>query len=96
MPCRFRSGVTIPSHLHFTVSDLSYDVILGLPWLQLGNKSADWIRRTIRFVHDGVLVALEAGKPSKRVLKSQYGDRLLNSVQVKRLLRKKKPFSKQC
>jgi hypothetical protein len=80
--------------LHFMVSDLSYDVILGLPWLQLGGKSkcTNWIKRTISFVYAGRPVTLEAGRPSKRALKSQFGDRVLNSVEVKRLIRKKRPI----
>jgi hypothetical protein len=59
---------------------------LGLPRLEASNKTVDWLRRTISFVHTGKVVMLEAGKPSKCALKEEFGDRLLNSVQMKKLL----------
>jgi hypothetical protein len=90
-PVPFLVGSTYTEDLHFTVADITYDIILGLPWLESGNKQMDWRRRTVSFVHNARPVTLEAGRPSKRVLKRAYGDRLLNSVQVNKLLRKKQP-----
>jgi hypothetical protein len=87
----FSVGSAYTEHLHFSVTDVTYDVILGLPWLESGNKSVDWSRRTISFVHAGQVVTLEAGKPSKRAFKKEFGDRLLNSVQIKKILKKKQP-----
>jgi hypothetical protein len=75
---------TYSEDLHFSVTDVTYDVILGLPWLESGNKSVDWLRRTISFVHARHVVMLEAGKPSKRALRNEFGDRMLNSVQIKK------------
>jgi hypothetical protein len=89
VPLSIVTGYT--EDLHFTVTDLTYDIILGLPWLELANKQVDWRRRTISFIHNAAPVTLEAGKPSKRALKGQFGDRLLNSVQVNKLLKKKQP-----
>jgi hypothetical protein len=87
----FSVGSAYTEDLHFSVTDVTYDVILGLPWLEAGNKSVDWSRRTISFVHAGQVVTLEASKPSKRALKKEFGDRLLNSVQMKKILKKKQP-----
>jgi hypothetical protein len=90
-PVPFSVSSTYTEDLHFTVADIIYDIILGLPWLESGNKQVDWRRRTVSFVHNARPVTLEAGRPSKRVLKRAYGDRLLNSVQVNKPLRKKQP-----
>jgi hypothetical protein len=91
-PVPLSIGTGYTEDLHFTVTDLTYDIILGLPWLELANKQVDWKRRTISFIHNATPVTLEAGKPSKRALKSQFGDRLMNSVQVNKLLKKKQPI----
>jgi hypothetical protein len=53
----------------------------------------DWKQRTISFIHNAASVTLEAGKPSKRAIKGQFGDRLLNSVQVNKLFKKSNRFS---
>jgi hypothetical protein len=84
-------GTAYTEDLHFTVTDITYDIILGLPWLELANKQVDWKKRTISFMHEFRPVTLEVGRPSKRALKSKYGDRMLNSVQVHKLLKKKQP-----
>jgi hypothetical protein len=63
-------GADYTEDLHFTVTDLTHDVISGLPWLESGNKSVDWRRRTIAFVHEARLVTLQAGRPST---KHQWG-----------------------
>jgi hypothetical protein len=42
-------------------------------------------------VHAGQVVTLKAGKPSKRALKDELGGKLLNSVQMKKILKKKQP-----
>jgi hypothetical protein len=91
-PLPFSVGADYTEDLHFTVTDLTYDVILGLPWLESGNKSVDWRRRTFTFVHDTRLVTLAPGRPSKRALRAQFGDRLLNAVQINKILRKKQPI----
>ena len=90
-PVQFDVGPHYSEHLHFTLAPVKYDVILGLPWLESGNKQIDWHKRTISFVHAGRPVTLEAGKPSKRALRKDYGARVLNSVEVNKLLRKKQP-----
>lgn len=55
--------------LHFTLArSIKYDIILGLPWLESGNKYVDWKKRTISFIHAGAPVTPEAGKPFKRAL----------------------------
>jgi hypothetical protein len=87
----FFVGSDYTEDLHFTVIDVTYDIILGLPWLESGNKHVDWKRRIISFIHDARSVTLSAGRPSKKALHSEYGDRLLNSVQMKKILRKKQP-----
>jgi hypothetical protein len=91
-PVPFSVGAVYIEDPHFTVTDLTYDVILGLPWLEFGNKSVDWRRRTITFIHDTQLVTLAAGRPFKRALRAQFGDRLLNSVHINKILRKKQPI----
>jgi hypothetical protein len=58
----FSVGSAYSKDLHFSITDVMYDVILGLPWLESGNKFVDWLRRTISFVHAGKVVTLEAGK----------------------------------
>jgi hypothetical protein len=87
----FLVGSDYTEDLQFTVIDLTYDVILGLSWLESGNKHVDWKMRTIFFIHEARPVTLSAGWPSKRALHSEFGDRLINSIQVKRMLRKKQP-----
>lgn len=87
----FSAGSDYTEDLHFTVTDITYDIILGLPWLESGNKQVDWKKRKISFIHDATPVTLEAGRPSKRALKQEFGDRLLNSVQMKKILKKKQP-----
>jgi hypothetical protein len=90
----FSVGSAYSEDLHFSVTDVTYDIILGLPWLEAGNKTVDWLRRTISFVHADKVVTLEAGKPSKRALREEFGDKLLNSVQMKKLIGKSSLFSK--
>jgi hypothetical protein len=91
-PVPLSVGADYTEDLHFTVTNLTYDVILGLPWLESGNKSVDWRWRTIAFVHEARLVTLQAGWPSKKALHAQFGDHLLNSVQVNKILRKNQPI----
>jgi hypothetical protein len=87
----FSVGHDYNEDLQFTVTDVTYDIILGLPWLESGNKQVDWKRRIISFIHEAKLVTLSAGRPSNKALRSEYGDRLLNSVKMKKILRKKEP-----
>jgi hypothetical protein len=91
-PVPFSVGADYNEDLRFTITNLTYDVFLGLPWLESGNKLVNWRRRTIIFIHDTRLVTLAAGRPSKRALRAQFGDRLLNTVQVNKILRKKQPI----
>lgn len=44
----------------FRVTKLRYDVILGMPWLEVGNKQVDWLARTISFNEGGRKVILHA------------------------------------
>jgi hypothetical protein len=81
-PVPLSVGAHYSEDLHFTLAPIKYDIILGLPWLESGNKYVDWKKRTISFIHAGAPVMLEAGKPSKRALKQQYGSRVMNSVEV--------------
>jgi hypothetical protein len=87
----FLVGFDYTEDLHFTVTDVTYDIILGLPWLESGNKHVDWKRRIISFIHDARPVTLSAGRPSKKALRSEFGDKILNSVQMKKIFRKKQP-----
>jgi hypothetical protein len=57
-PVPLSAGADYTEDVQLTVTDLNYDVILELPWLESGNKSVDWRRRTIAFVHEARLVTL--------------------------------------
>jgi hypothetical protein len=80
----FSVGHDYTEVLQFTVTDVTYDILLGLPWLESGNKQVDWKRRIISFIHEAKLVTLSAGRPSKKALRSEYSDRLVNSVKMKK------------
>jgi hypothetical protein len=60
-PVPYFVGDDYTEDLHFTVTDVTYDVILGLPWLESANKQVDWKRRTISFIHEARPVTLFAG-----------------------------------
>jgi hypothetical protein len=68
----FSVGSEYTEDLHFTVTDLTYDIILGLPWLESGNKHVDWKTRTISFIHEARPVTLSAGRPFKRASHSAF------------------------
>ena len=35
------------AHVHFVVLDLTFDCVLGMPWLTLVNPRLDWVKRTL-------------------------------------------------
>jgi hypothetical protein len=42
-----RLGAAYAKPIRFKVTSLKYDIILGLPWLEKGNKQVDWEARTV-------------------------------------------------
>jgi hypothetical protein len=44
-----RLGAVYAEPIRFKVTSLKYDIILGLPWLEKGNKRVDWEARTVTF-----------------------------------------------
>ena len=35
------------AHVHFVVLDLTFDCVLGVPWLTMTNPHLDWVKRTL-------------------------------------------------
>ena len=35
------------AHVHFVVLDLTFDCVLGVPWLTMTNPRLDWVKRTL-------------------------------------------------
>ena len=33
--------------MHFVVLDLTFDCVLGVPWLTMTNPRLDWVKRTL-------------------------------------------------
>ena len=51
-------GKSYSQALPFVISDIKYDVILGLPWLQQHNPTIDWRRRSLTFTYANSTIIL--------------------------------------
>lgn len=75
----------------FRVTKLRYDVILGMPWLEAGNKQVDWLARTISFDEGGRKIILHASTSSGLKKRQATKGILVGMAFMKKRMRRKQP-----
>jgi hypothetical protein len=78
-----RLGTAYAEPIRFKVTSLKYDIILGLPWLEKGNKRVDWEARTVTFTEGTQRITLRAEQSKCGGCRQGTGEIYVNNTTVR-------------
>jgi hypothetical protein len=78
-----RLGAAYAEPIRFKVTSLKYDIILGLPWLDKGNKRVDWEARTVTFTKGTQRITLRAEQSECGDCRQGTGETYVNNTTVR-------------